>query len=176
MNPIAIIMCASALVTGVGLLATQEPETDTWGLVPESTVYLPSVGSGMAPDAIGSDTSAVTPYVQYEGPGCSEWADTAVRAGFQLDDLRTALQVMELESMCLPGAIGDNGDSFGLMQIHTPTWCQPNKYWPRGYLQTKGMINDCRELLEPLTNIWVAWHIASNYGWQNWTTYRRIDG
>lgn len=175
MNPIAIIMCASALVTGVGLLATQEPETDTWGLVPESTVYLPSVGSGMAPDAIGSDSSAVTPHVQYQGPGCSEWADTAVRAGFELDDLRTALQVMELESMCLPGAIGDNGQSFGLMQIND-FWCTPSHYWPRGYLQTKGLLDDCVQLLDPLTNLMIAAHIATHHGWENWTTYRRIDG
>lgn len=173
MNPIAIIMCATALVTGVGLLANQDPETDTWGLVSESTAYSPTVGSGIAPDASGSDYSAVTPQVQYQGPGCSEWADTAIRAGFKLDDLWIALQVMEFESMCLPDAIGDNGQSYGLMQINS-FWCQPSKYWPRGYLQTQGIVDDCTDLFDPLTNLYVAWHIATKHGWENWTTYKRL--
>ena len=120
--------------------------------------------------------SVVTTMPPYTGPGCQEWADTALRGGFVLDDLWIALQVAELESGCLPGAIGDNGDSFGLMQIHTPSWCKPTKYWPRGYLQTQGMIDDCTELFDPLTNMWVAWHIATKYGWENWSTYDRVLG
>jgi hypothetical protein len=80
---------------------------------------------------------------------------------------------MELESACLPNAIGDNGQSFGLMQIND-YWCTSNKYWPRGYLQTQGMLDDCVELLDPLTNLWAAWHISTRYGWENWTTYARI--
>ena len=120
--------------------------------------------------------SVVTTMPPYTGPGCREWADTALRGGFVLDDLWIALQVAELESGCLPGAIGDNGNSFGLMQIHTPSWCKPTKYWPRGYLQTQGMIDDCTELFDPLTNMWVAWHIATKYGWENWSTYDRVVG
>ena len=120
--------------------------------------------------------SVVTTMPPYTGPGCQEWADTALRAGFVLDDLWIALQVAELESMCLPDVVGDNGDSFGLMQIHTPSWCKPTKYWPRGYLQTQGMIDDCTELFDPLTNMWVAWHIATKYGWENWSTYDRVVG
>ena len=174
MNPWLIIASAAALLTGAGLMTTQDPAVDTWGIVPESTVYSPDVDSGTPPDAIGSDYSAETPPPPYQGPGCAEWADTALRGGFTQADLTVALQVMELESGCLPDAIGDNGDSFGLMQIHTPTWCKPNKYWPRGYLQTKGILSDCVELLEPLVNLHAAWHISSNYGWENWTTYGRL--
>jgi hypothetical protein len=179
MNPLTIIALAFSSLMGFSLMLTSDPETDTAGLVSESTVYTTplsgTVGLDSPADASGSDMSVVTAMPPYTGPGCREWADTALRAGFVLDDLWIALQVVELESGCLPGAIGDNGQSFGLMQIHTPTWCQPSKYWPGGYLQTKGMIDDCAELLDPLTNLWVAWHIATNYGWQNWSTYERVN-
>ena len=174
MNPWTIITLAAALVTGVGLMSITEPETDTWGLVPATTAYSP-VAPGTLPDAFTAPYSPETTQVQYSGPGCQEWADTAVRGGFQLDDLRIALQVMELESGCLPNAIGDNGQSFGLMQIHTPSWCKPNKWWPRGYLQTQGILNDCADLFDPLVNLHAAWHISSKYGWQNWTTFKSID-
>jgi len=180
MNPFTIIAVAACAVSGFGLMLTTEPETDTAGLVSESTVYTAplrgTVGLDSPADASGSDMSVVTTMPPYTGPGCQEWADTALRAGFVLDDLWIALQVAELESGCLPGVVGDNGDSFGLMQIHTPSWCQPTKYWPRGYLQTQGMIDDCAELFDPLTNMWVAWHIATHYGWENWSTYANVVG
>ena len=170
MNPIVTIL-ASALFTGaVGVMVTQDPEVDTWGLVSASTAYSP-VEAGTPPV---SDTRQDAPIALYEGPGCAEWADAALRGGFQPHDLSTALQVMELESGCLPGAIGDNGQSFGLMQIND-YWCTPNQYWPRGYLQTQAILDDCAELLDPLTNLWAAWHISSRHGWQNWTTYARIS-
>lgn len=76
--------------------------------------------------------------------------------------------------MCLPDAIGDNGESFGLMQINS-FWCQPSRYWPEGYLQAFGLVNDCSDLMLPRTNLKVAWHIAANHGWANWTTYDSID-
>lgn len=176
MNPISIIMLAVSSVLGLGLLANSNPETDTAGLVSESTRYSPSVvGLEPALDTSGSDYSAVTPQVQYTGPGCREWADLAVRSGFVLNDLWIALQVMELESMCLPDAIGDNGQSYGLMQINS-FWCLPSTYWPRGYLQTNGFLDECQQLLDPALNLYVAWHISTQYGWENWSTYDRIVG
>lgn len=174
MNPLALIAGAASLTLSIGLMFTSDAEVDTWGLVPGSTAYSP-VEPGTLPDASGSDYSAVTTQVQYEGPGCKEWADTAVRGGFVLDDLRIALQVAELESACLPNAIGDNGQSWGLMQIND-YWCTPVKYWPGGYLQTHGILDSCTDLLDPLTNMHAAWHIARHYGWDNWTTYERING
>jgi hypothetical protein len=176
MNPIAIMLAAASAVMGFGLMVTSNPETDTAGLVSESTVYSPpTVGLEPLPDASGSDYSVVTPQVQYTGPGCREWADLAVRSGFAFDDLWIALQVMELESMCLPDAIGDNGQSYGLMQINS-FWCTPSTYWPRGYLQTNGFLDQCQQLLDPALNIYVAWHISTQYGWENWSTYDRIVG
>jgi len=171
MNPFAIIWAAAALVAGVGFMTIIDPEVDTWGIVPAFTAY-PSVEAGTVPDAPTAHYSPETTLPPYQGPGCAEWADTALRAGFDYDQLPTALQVMELESMCLPGAIGDNGQSFGLMQIND-FWCTPSKYWPRGYLQTQGMLDDCVQLLDPLTNLMIAAHIATHHGWENWTTYDR---
>jgi hypothetical protein len=179
MNPLAIIAVAASAVMGFGLMLVSDPETDTAGLVSESTVYTAplsgTVGLDSPSDTSGSDMSVVTTMPPYTGPGCQEWADTALRAGFVLDDLWIALQVAELESMCLPDVVGDEGQSYGLMQINS-YWCRPSKYWPRGYLQTQGMIDDCTELFDPLTNMWVAWHIATKYGWENWSTYDRVVG
>ena len=172
MNPLSIIAVAASLVLGVGLMSTQEAEVDTWGIVPASTVY-PQVEADTPPDAPQTLQSDENPYPLWTGPGCREWADLALRSGFAWDDLWIALQVMELESMCLPNAIGDNGQSFGLMQINS-YWCQPSRYWPNGYLQTLGMLNTCTDLLDPLINLEAAWHISTQYGWQNWTTYARI--
>ena len=176
MNPLSIIALAASLVAGIGLAFTAEAETDTIGLVSESTAYSPSaVGLEPLPDASGSDYSTSNTLAPWTGPGCSEWADLAVRSGFVLDDLWIALQVMEYESMCLPDAIGDNGQSYGLMQINS-FWCLPSTYWPRGYLQTKGFLDECQQLLDPALNLYVAWHISSQHGWENWSTYARVVG
>ena len=178
MNPIAIIALAASLVAGIGLAFTAEPELDTAGLVSDSTVYFApfnTVELEPFPDASGSDYSPITTMPPYTGPGCREWADTALRAGFVLDDLWIALQVMEYESMCLPNSIGDNGQSYGLMQINS-FWCSPSKYWPRGYLQTKGFLDECQQLFDPPLNLYIAWHISSTHGWENWSTYGRVVG
>jgi hypothetical protein len=137
MNPLAIIAVAASAVMGFGLMLVSDPETDTAGLVSESTVYTAplsgTVGLDSPPQASTGDMSVVTTLPPYTGPGCQEWADTALRGGFVLDDLWIALQVAELES-------------------------------------------GCTELFDPLTNMWVAWHIATKYGWENWSTYDRVVG
>ena len=167
MNPWATItICITGIMGIIGLALTPEAPLDPWEPAVSSTVYIPPTTE--AP--LATQDALIAPY---EGPGCAEWADLALRAGFTPSDLPTALQVMELESMCLPDAIGDNGSSFGLMQINR-FWCEPSRYWPNGYLQTFGMLDDCVELLDPLTNLTVAWHIAANHGWANWTTYDQL--
>lgn len=167
-NPWTIIGAAAALVMGITLGIGNNPEVDTWGLVSPSTVYSLQVE--------GDQPQPPEPTIgPWTGPGCKMWADTAIRAGFTWDELWIALQVAELESGCLPDAIGDDGHSFGLMQIND-YWCEASKYWPNGYLQTQGLISHCTDLLEPLTNLHVAWHIATHYGWENWSTYGRVNG
>jgi hypothetical protein len=171
MNPWSIIAGAAALVMGVSLGIDSNPETDTWGLVSPSTAFSPLSVEGDIPQT----ATTVPARPVWTGPGCAMWADSAQDAGYVWDDLWIVLQVMELESGCLPEAIGDKGHSFGLMQIND-YWCTSNQYWPRGYLQTQGMVTDCTDLLNPVTNLQVAQHISSRYGWDNWTTYRRING
>lgn len=171
MNPWATIAAGAALVMGVTLGIDSKPEVDTWGLVPPSTAFSPLSVEGGIPQA---DTT-VPARPLWTGPGCEMWADAAQTAGYHWDELWIVLQVMEMESGCRPEAIGDQGHSYGLMQIND-YWCTSNKYWPRGYLQTQGMVNDCTELLDPMTNLQVAQHISSRYGWENWTTYRRVNG
>ena len=171
MNPWTIIAVAASAVMGITLGIDSKPEVDTWGLVPPSTAFSPLAVEG---GHFQTDTTVPARPV-WTGPGCAMWADAAMEAGYVWDELWIVVQVMELESSCLPEAIGDQGHSYGLMQIND-YWCTSQKYWPRGYLQTQGIVTTCTDLLDPMTNLRAAQHISSRYGWENWTTYRRISG
>ena len=55
MNPLVTIFAAALFTGAVGVMVTQDPEVDTWGLVSASTAYSP-VEAGTPPDAMhGSD-------------------------------------------------------------------------------------------------------------------------
>ncbi len=83
---------------------------------------------------------------------------------------------MRRESACQPDAIGDwtRGGSFGLMQLHVPTWCLRSKYWPEGWLSVHGSVgpDNCTGLLDPATNLAAALLIQREGGWSQWTTWR----
>ena len=65
MNPLAIIAVAASALMGFGLMLVSDPETDTAGLVSESTVYTAplsgTVGLDSPSDTSGSDISVVIP-------------------------------------------------------------------------------------------------------------------
>lgn len=168
MNPIAIIAwCMAGIVGATGLWATNEldlagPQTVT------GTVY-----SHIVPALPDTAQDAPKPVTLYDGPGCAEYAPEALTAGFTPDELPIILTILELESMCFPHVIGDNGDSYGLAQIHAPSWCKPNRYNPDGYLRARGLIDSCDELLNPRINLQAAWWVYVEGGWKMWTTYNR---
>jgi hypothetical protein len=163
MNPLVLIgLCATGLLGAAGLWSTNELDLAGPQAV-SSTVYPHPVEALPAP----------TTTVPYSGPGCTEYAPEALAAGFTAAELPVILTIIELESMCLPHVIGDNGASFGLSQIHAPSWCQPNRWNPEGYLRARGLIEACDELLNPSINLQAAWWVYVEGGWEQWTTYNR---
>lgn len=162
MNPLVLIgLCATGLLGAAGLWSTNELDLAGPQAV-SSTVYPHPV------EALPVPTT-----VPYSGPGCAEYAPEALAAGFTASELPLILTIIELESMCLPHVIGDAGASFGLSQIHAPSWCHPNRWNPEGYLRARGLIDACDELLNPSINLQAAWWVYVEGGWEQWSTYNR---
>ncbi len=81
----------------------------------------------------------------------------AVNAGFSRDDLATAVAIALAESGGNPNAIGDNGTSYGLWQIH---WSAHPEF-------------DKARLFDPQYNANAAHDIYSRRGgFSDWTTYK----
>jgi hypothetical protein len=107
---------------------------------------------------------------------CGAWAGYALAFGWPGVEAPQLAEIMRRESACTPNAIGDNGNSYGLLQIHCPTWVQPSTYWPNGWAAANGYSITCNDLLHPATNLALGFLIwagvpGSSGGWWNWTTY-----
>lgn len=95
--------------------------------------------------------------VRYEDR-CPEWRDMVLAAGVTRDELRYAMRIIYRESRCNADAVNDtkNRDGsidYGLAQVNDRTWCLPNRYSQRGWLQERRIVNTCRDLLDPATNV-----------------------
>jgi len=175
MNPGIITGLAVSLsmivgtVTG-GLLERENAQAsdprviDIMGQYPEPTTSVHSPVAAPKP---------VTPTTVALPPTCDDYGRLAVSAGWPLDQIPTVVRVMRAESGCYAQAVGDLGlgVSLGLMQIHTDSWCEGNRYWPEGYLQMHGVLDDCNALLDPFVNLYAALIIWRVGGWEQWTTY-----
>jgi hypothetical protein len=107
---------------------------------------------------------------------CPEYASVVTYVGFPIDQRREAHRIMHRESRCLPhvfNAKDPNGGSIGLFQINM-FWCKPSRYFPEGWLQSQGILQDCNDLFNPLTNVRAAKAIydysadRNDYGWHPW--------
>ena len=92
---------------------------------------------------------------------CPQWWDTAVRAGWELDQLKTLDYIINRESRCQRKAHNttlnaDGSTDMGLTQINDRSWCKPNRYNPVGYLQSLGLIQYCKDLFDPYLNLSAA--------------------
>ena len=135
--------------------------------VPANTVYRPL-------DASEPPTPTTVP--QPPIGACSAWAGYALGYGWPAVEAPQLARIMHLESRCNPAAIGDNGNSYGLLQIHCPSWVKPNRFWPTGWAAANGYPITCNDLLDPVTNLAIGSLIwagvpGSSGGWSNWTTY-----
>lgn len=87
--------------------------------------------------------------------GTAELSNLAVAAGWTGDDVATAVAVAKAESGGDPAAMGDNGTSYGLWQIHLPA-----------HPEFKG-----QNLLDPSTNAAAAHKVWLGAGWGAWSAY-----
>lgn len=105
---------------------------------------------------------------------CADYVALARQVGWQPEELPQLLVILRAESSCQPDALGDRtkGGSYGLMQLHCPSWGQPNKYNAVGWLQARNVIDDCTDLFDPATNLYAALLVWQHGGWSQWATYK----
>ena len=98
------------------------------------------------------------------GLKCPQYRTTIRAAGFTATELKTVDAIIHRESRCQSAAVNttlnrDKSHDIGLTQINNRSWCLPTRYYPKGYLQTLGIIKECEDLLDPLTNLEAAYQI-----------------
>ena len=136
-----------------------------------STIYSPVTTHYSPVQATNPPTpTSTTPWPA--AGNCDAYVAIAAHIGWPQTELDTLRLAMHLESGCNPQAVGDAGESVGLMQLHCPSWATPNKNWPVGWAQHYGF-GDCDDLRDPIVNltaalaIWEGWK-GSTPGWQHW--------
>jgi hypothetical protein len=140
------------LITAAGVIVAITPADADAPLAPASaTTSTTTPTTTNAP----SPTSTAPPAVMTR---CPQWQAAALAAGFAPDHLPTLDHVIHRESRCDPtqlNAADPNGGSVGLTQINR-FWCLPSRYYPDGYLQTVGVLDDCAQLFNPAVNLSAA--------------------
>lgn len=173
MNPIGVILsCAFFLVGSVGLATMPAEPGPEPRQVSETTVYatIPIPTSTERP--LGGSQSVVWDLPQ----SCAEITRLAPLAGFTEAESAILGRIAWLESRCETRIVGDvdHGGSHGILQVHGPSWCEPTRYWPDGYLQAALVLDTCADLYDP----WIAVQAAKAIyletgGFHPWTTYKR---
>jgi hypothetical protein len=131
---------------------------------PETTFIAPYSAPAPAP------APTVPQYVKTTS--CAQVGVLAVAAGLPTVEQATALKVAYRESRCFSDAYNGKdpmGGSYGIYQI-SGFWCRPSTYWPQGWLQTKGVLDTCDDLFDPLINTNAMVAIWRNSGWLPWRT------
>lgn len=117
-------------------------------------------------------------YTPPEDALCPEWHETAMEAGIPEEDLKRWDYIIWRESRCLTDAhntYDPMSGSRGLTQVNG-FWCRPSRYFPNGWLQDQGIVANCDDLYDPLTNflaaraIWEYSEDRNGCGWLPWTT------
>lgn len=169
MNPLAVILLSAMGVVGVAGLSALPSDSE----MTPTTAYLDPWA-----DIWLTDTSEARPKPSGEAIKalrgiCPPVYDTALQIGFTPDEAATLDRIAWHESRCSTEARGDldRGVSYGILQIHGPSWCEPNRYWPSGYLQAKGVLETCEDLFDPAISVIAAGHIYREGGFEQWSTY-----
>lgn len=169
MNPFAIILLSAMGVVGAAGLSALPTDSEmaptTASLDPWADIWLTST-SQARPQALRE------PKAPPRGI-CPPVYDTALTIGFTPDEAALLDRIAWHESRCSYDVRGDltRGVSYGILQIHGPSWCEPNRYWPDGYLQTKGVLETCEDLFDPAISVIAAGHIYREGGFEQWSTY-----
>jgi len=114
-----------------------------------------------------TSTTLVTPAIDL----CGQVFNMAKAVGWPIEELTTVVAVAQRESRCQVDAFNPNdtyGQSYSVMQINS-FWCEPSRYWPKGYLQAYGLLTDCNDLFDLETNLRSALAIFRySEGWRAW--------
>ena len=133
---------------------------------PSALPVTPPVTVSLAPRAPSTTTTAA-PLTD-----CQYALQIAQQAGWPLTEMGTVARIIYRESGCKANAFNakdSNGGSYGYYQING-YWCRPNKYWPTGWLQAQGILDNCQQLFSPEINTKAARAIWLNSGWAPWKT------
>jgi len=148
------------------------------GLVPAMAAEAPQQPSKRPVASTSTTTTTLPPTPPRrplnvaDGQSCPGWIDVAREVGWPEAELPMVGAITYFESRCRMDVRGDKGVSWTAFQIHTKSWCRPNKYYPTGYLQHIGILNTCQDLLDPPTAARAALAIWQYGGWQQWTTWK----
>ena len=103
---------------------------------------------------------------------CEQVFDTAKAIGWPSDQLGMVVAIAQRESRCQPDAFNPkdpNGGSYGVMQVNG-FWAKKTTAYPKGYLQTMGILTDVNELFDRETNLRAALAIYRySKGWRAWS-------
>ena len=170
MNPLVSIAASGAAIVGaVGLSV----------LPPDSSATAPAI---VDPYPVEDTYPVESPQRPLAAPQtrptvpegyCPQIFETAPLVGFSDPETVLLARIAWLESRCIEDIRGDldRGVSYGILQIHGPTWCEPSRYWPNGYLQTKGVLDKCEDLFDPAISVVAAAFIVKEGGFEQWSTY-----
>lgn len=157
----------SGLLLGLGALRTHPDTSDGILVAPPATVIDIEPTTATSPQITSTETRTVTTV-----SNCQDALDLARQIGWPEEELDTLGVVLLRESNCQPTAFNATdpmGGSYGLTQTNG-YWCLPNIYWPTGWLQAQGIIDQCADLFIPENNLRAALAIWKNSGWAPWRT------
>ena len=151
------------------------------GLAPTPSVLGPPVPPRVTlPPTLFAAYRAPEPANGVSAPSrCGRWRDLALSVGWSQDQWPTLDYIIWRESRCLPEVVnttlnGDGSHDYGLTQINDKSWCQPNRWWPDGWLQAQRIVRNCDQLRWPIYNLAAAYAIwnysyeQNGNGWQPW--------
>jgi hypothetical protein len=146
-----------------------------WGLtlatgVPRALSEPPSPVP-VARDYIIEPTTTTTEPIMVIDPYASpaaQFATLGVNLGWPVEQYNKLTKIIERESHGIPQSWNRTdvmSGSYGLLQI--------NGFWCKGktsYLQGLGVVNNCKSLLDPETNLRAGLIIWNRSGWNPWST------
>lgn len=173
MNPWTIITSAAMGVVGVFGMAVLPPDSQFEPSTPSAntTTTLPTVPPEASQRPLAAPETSATPPEGY----CPVLIGLARSEGFTPDEAALLARIGWHESRCDEDILGDldRGVSYGILQIHGPTWCEPSRYWPEGYLQAALIVESCVDLFDPAIAVKAARAIVNEGGFEQWSTYEQ---
>lgn len=173
--PFVVVMLFSNLFIATGYSMTTPEEVSSLEAPNVTTIEIPITAISVIPakKQLNIPTNAK----------CPQWWQTAIDAGWAIKELPTLDMIMFRESRCLPksqnvsdpNTVDGIKGSLGLTQLNA-FWVQNTTYYPKGYLQTQGVVNNIRDLYDPYLNLLSAlevWQYGKDKhgcGWYAWET------